>query len=142
MKSSIIGIMLWRLIVAASPYRNPDFTYTLYVLALQSELEVWLGIIAANVPTLGPLVSGIIYPKMKGYFESRGPDNSTPRGGIVRTFGSGPKKFRRDEFGLLSEDVSIELAEITPSKNAIRRDRDFHVTVEDGLGPAGKSRVM
>ncbi|KAI1135147.1 hypothetical protein F5Y05DRAFT_183573 [Hypoxylon sp. FL0543] len=52
----VISIMIWRLITTATPSDNADIVYDLYILALQSHLEIWLGILAVNIPALGPLL--------------------------------------------------------------------------------------
>lgn len=48
--------MAWRIsTTVAAANDKPDFTHHLYITALQSHLEVWLGIVATNLPTLAPL---------------------------------------------------------------------------------------
>lgn len=52
----IVAIMAWRIhstVIAGTAV--VDFTHNLFLTALQCHLEIWLGIIAANLPTLGPL---------------------------------------------------------------------------------------
>ncbi|KAI0095751.1 hypothetical protein GGR51DRAFT_544669 [Nemania sp. FL0031] len=105
----VIGIMSWRL-YTTSHDSKPDLVYDLYILALQSHLELWLGIIAANLPTLGPLIGHIsnmkFIQKLSSSSSSSAPLNGIRKFSLV-TFGSwgrNPKKGYRDEFYLLEAD--------------------------------------
>ena len=62
--------MIWRLIFTVQIANSLDWTYDLYTTALMSCLEVWLGIIAASLPTLAPLGSQFISPMYKRYLSS------------------------------------------------------------------------
>jgi hypothetical protein len=123
--------MLWRLVDTVIINPTPDFPFDLYILALQSLLEVWLGIIAANLPTLGALFQSIIYPKVKTLIDTYTSDKRSHQRRVIHTFGSSgeSKKPKRDQFGLLSED-SVELVDVPQGKNEIHMERDFTVTVE------------
>ncbi|OCL08732.1 hypothetical protein AOQ84DRAFT_221578 [Glonium stellatum] len=82
---------------------RPRLELYLYITALQSHLELWPGIIAANLPTLAPLFNKFIMPVIKSYLGSRG--SKQPSGGkhILRTFGSGDQP-KRDKFNHLDDD--------------------------------------
>lgn len=56
----VIVIMLWRLTTTIVPKANSDLVYDTYLLALQSHLELWLGIIAASFPALAPLMNSVL----------------------------------------------------------------------------------
>lgn len=66
---STIGIMCWRLEATTDSLQNPDFTYHFTIISLISNFELWLGIIAACIPTLAPLMKSYVRPalsKIKG----------------------------------------------------------------------------
>ncbi|KAI3327041.1 hypothetical protein HD806DRAFT_520044 [Xylariaceae sp. AK1471] len=73
-----IGVMVWRLIVTLRTRSSPDWTETLCRVGLISSLEVYLGIIAACIPTLGPLFNACVKHILN-------------RLGIVKTALSSPK---------------------------------------------------
>ncbi|KAK4077781.1 uncharacterized protein Triagg1_3475 [Trichoderma aggressivum f. europaeum] len=57
-----IGIMAWRLQFTISTLNDTDFVFNLFDIGLISLLELWLGIIAACIPTLGPLLKTYVKP--------------------------------------------------------------------------------
>ncbi|KAL6861929.1 hypothetical protein J3F83DRAFT_746202 [Trichoderma novae-zelandiae] len=57
-----IAIMAWRLQFTISTVNDTDFVYNLFDIGLISMLELWLGIIAACIPTLGPLLKTYVKP--------------------------------------------------------------------------------
>ena len=61
-KVRTVSIMAWRIQSTVRQQRSSDFIYDYYDIALQSHLEIWLGIIAATLPTLAPIVSRLIAP--------------------------------------------------------------------------------
>ncbi|KAH8700028.1 hypothetical protein GQ44DRAFT_67527 [Phaeosphaeriaceae sp. PMI808] len=65
---TVIGIMIWRLVTTAVPKKKPDLVYDTYLLALQSHLGLWLGILAANLPTLVPLAKRILVTQWNSNF--------------------------------------------------------------------------
>lgn len=60
--TSTIGIMAWRLQFTISTLNDTDFVFNLFDIGLISLLELWLGIIAACIPTLGPLLKTYVKP--------------------------------------------------------------------------------
>ena len=144
---SIVCVMAWRIQSTVASTANPDWNYTLYITALQSHLELWLGIIAANLPTLAPLFNKFIKPAIKSYLGSRGSKQPSAGGKrILRTFGSGDPT-KRDKFNRLDDDSldcpgeSIERQNFSKvetcaplsrcaSSFAISMRRDFEVGVE------------
>jgi hypothetical protein len=126
---SIVAIMLWRLTTTVQALdKAPDFSYDLYVVAVQSLLELWLGLIATNFPTIAPLFPKLVPPRVKQYFLSSG--SSRNKGGprvSLRTFGSSGRNPKLQDFDRLSDD-NQELEHL--GKNKISRRRDIEVSVE------------
>ena len=125
--------MLWRLVTTVQALEKPpDFSYDLFVVALQSLLELWLGLIAANFPTIAPLFPLLLHPRVKQYFASSAASNN--KGGAVRgaltTFGSSGRNGKRKDFNLLTNDESQELEEYNYKPDGISRRMDIEVSVE------------
>ncbi|KAI1135143.1 hypothetical protein F5Y05DRAFT_395763 [Hypoxylon sp. FL0543] len=59
-----IGVMSWRITVAAKTRSSSDYTYTFPLTAVLSFCELWLGIIVACIPTLAPLLNAYIKPAL------------------------------------------------------------------------------
>lgn len=134
--------MIWRLVSTAKPDPNPDLVYDAYLLALQSHLELWLGILAANLPSLAPLFNRFktipwskYLPKI-GSGNSRSDSNSSSLRIKLKTFGGSsgrpvPKQPNHSEFGILDDQNSEERVRM----GTIVRSHDFVVTVgEDNSG--------
>jgi hypothetical protein len=133
--------MSWRIQSTVVLSKDPDWNYGLFITALQSHLEIWLGIIAANLPTLAPLLSRLIAPAIRSYFKGQ---SSTGRRKIL-TFGTPENSVKRDEFDRLqsdSVDCSVELLEtqylnmvevgpptrsVSPYTIALRHDVEVYV---------------
>ena len=138
--------MAWRIQSTVASTTDPDWNYTLYITALQSHLELWLGIISANLPTLAPLFNKFIKPAVKSYWGSRGSKQPSAGGKHVpRTFGSGDPT-KRDKFNRLDDSLDYP-GELVERQNfskvetcaplsqciipfAISMRRDFEVGVE------------
>lgn len=130
----IIAVMLWRLgTTVQSLDKPPDFSYDLYVVSLQSFLELWLGLIATNFPTIAPLFPFLVPPRVKEYFLSSGSSRRViPARGAIRTFGSSGRNPRRRDFSLLSTsngEEGNELANLGGGEGISRRD-DIEISVE------------
>jgi hypothetical protein len=144
--------MAWRIQSTVVSTKESDWNYGLYTTALQSHLELWLGIIAANLPTLAPLFARFIKPVVKSYFRSRSfKQPSTGGKHLPRTFGSGDPTIKRDKFNRLADnsvDFPVELIErqdlnkveaggasrtVSSYAIAMRRDVDVRVEVFDPL---------
>ncbi|KAI0597599.1 hypothetical protein F4775DRAFT_593288 [Biscogniauxia sp. FL1348] len=128
----VIGILIWRMIDTVSPGHGDDLVYDLYVLALQSHLECWLGILAANIPALGPLLNRLSPSKITTYLKSGGNssnNDSRPyhRGLSLKTFGSSRVLSRpgRDDFQLLSDSERA-----LHQQGGIIMNQEFRVSVE------------
>ncbi len=105
--------MTWRIHSTVRATKEKDWNYGLYITALQSLLELWLGIIAANLPTLAPLTSQLIMPKIKSYFNSIGSKGPSSRRRIAYGMRGGEDSaLKRDKFKVLvNEDAHVELSE-------------------------------
>lgn len=57
--------MIWRLYFTVTSRYNTDFTWDLFYVGLISLLELWLGIVAATIPTLAPLIKKYIKPVIR-----------------------------------------------------------------------------
>ncbi|KAI0380258.1 hypothetical protein F5Y04DRAFT_102200 [Hypomontagnella monticulosa] len=122
----VIAIMIWRLVTTATPDDNADLVYDLYILALQSHLELWLGILAVNIPTLGPLIDRKSTSRyVRSLFSGRG-SRKASHGASFGTGGSSrdPKSPSHDEFQLLPSGKA------DPPHNGIVRDLEFRVSIE------------
>lgn len=56
--------MAWRLQFTIATLHDTDFVFNLYDIGLISLLELWLGVIAACIPTLGPLLKSYVKPAL------------------------------------------------------------------------------
>ncbi|RYP62674.1 hypothetical protein DL771_009615 [Monosporascus sp. 5C6A] len=59
-----IGIMCWRIWITAQSAKTPDLFLHLAEVGLVSELELWLGIVVVCMPTLKPLITKYVSPKI------------------------------------------------------------------------------
>ncbi|KAK7941422.1 uncharacterized protein PG986_013809, partial [Apiospora aurea] len=57
-----IAFMIWRITATIRTRNDPDFTKHLALIGLISSFEIWFGIIAACIPTLGPLLQAYVKP--------------------------------------------------------------------------------
>lgn len=107
-------------------YGEADMVYDLYILALQSHLELWLGIIAANIPILGPLISRLKWSNVREYLSGSPRSNISDGRSDLRTFGRfGVNGRDTDHFELLTDR-----ADAGASHGNIMKRQDFHVSVE------------
>lgn len=117
--------MIWRLIFTVMP-RTADYSYDLAMVALQSHLELWLGLIATNIPTIAPLLKNWIPSSMRKYFSSEGSKPIKCDGPVVLgTFGSGPNP-RFKDFSRLN-DVDIDERE-NQTVHGITVQQDFEIS--------------
>lgn len=95
--SSVTAIMAWRLQITLEPTTLDDVTFGLGPVCLVSSLELWIGIIAACMPTLSPLYMHYITPfisSVRGTSKKSGQLNGS--GGPVTIGGAsnGKKSYR------------------------------------------------
>ncbi|KAI1776442.1 hypothetical protein F4818DRAFT_414115 [Hypoxylon cercidicola] len=127
----VIAIMIWRMVYTARPDHGSDMTYELFTVSIQGQMEIWLGILAANIPTLGPLMSramGVVSSRVSSVSWKR-KQNSSASGHriILKTFGSSGNKDRsaRQDFYRL-KDGNCEPG----SRQGIVMNRETRVSVE------------
>ncbi|KAI1108461.1 hypothetical protein F5Y14DRAFT_457029 [Nemania sp. NC0429] len=136
--SGVIGILSWRLHTTLTPEKPPDMVYDLYLTALQSHTELFLGITAANLPMLGPLLTRI--PKMRICSRltrsplSSGSDASKRARSIV-TFGSAGQERQGQGQGQGGDELQLLTIEDErrgdhSNKTQNLRSRDSGVSVE------------
>ncbi|GKT46423.1 uncharacterized protein ColSpa_06604 [Colletotrichum spaethianum] len=108
-----IGIMIWRLINTVTTIGDLDFVYNLRDIGLISLLELWIGIIIACLPTLGPLFKTYVKPAV-----SKLTNPSTERGAVhlkeISTSGHSSRQPRRiyDKLGDSGSYMDLERAEL------------------------------
>ena len=133
--SSVIGVMIWRLISTVNPDHGKDMVYDLYYVAVQAQLEIWLGILAANLPTLGPLLTPIsrwpLARHVLSYWKETTAEktSATPsRGVALKTFSTFGRsdRFDRDDFERLHDENAV----VDDSQKGIVRDWEVRVSVE------------
>jgi hypothetical protein len=94
--------MVWRLVTITINTRDhtPDLPHDVVLLLLQSSLEIWLGIIAAHLPSLAPLLDCVMRSAALRYITSKFTHTSTLQEEsnssvvLVTIGGSGQKKWR------------------------------------------------
>lgn len=119
---STIGIMIWRIydLVSTAKDPNADFVHHLPILALTTTLELWLCIIIACIPTIGPIIKAHVKPLVS---KLSGGSSADGLGGTplqIITFGRGRfSRPRRDHGGytdvLGSQDPITEDVEANPT---------------------------
>ena len=130
---SVIGVMVWRMITTTNPNHGKDMVYDLFYVAVQGQLEIWLGILAANLPVLGPLLTPIsrwpLARHVLSYWKATSAEDSSPapsRGVALRTFGNFGRSagIDRDDFQRLNDENGGD------SQRGIVRDWEVRVSVE------------
>ncbi|KAI8935076.1 hypothetical protein NX059_007671 [Plenodomus lindquistii] len=117
----VIGIMIWRLVTTAVPKEDPDLVYDTYLLALQSHLELWLGILAANLPSIAPLARRLKIIKWNSYnrkYQSASSGSSDGKRSVrLKSFGRSFRRHDRNESDLLTDDTCSSIGGIQKSQN-------------------------
>lgn len=124
--------MCWRLHSTIVPVKPADLVYDTYLLALQSHLELWLGILAASMPTLGPLIGRIpVGPVVKKWLGSFSSSKRSSKNRVVKLRDiPGQSSSRQSEAGsnfvrLPGETKGRRLSE---SEGGILRSDEYHVS--------------
>ncbi|KAJ0139505.1 hypothetical protein CTA2_1771 [Colletotrichum tanaceti] len=111
-----IAIMVWRLINTVTTIGDQDFVYNLHDIGLISLLELWIGIIIACLPTLGPLFKTYVKPAVSR-FGSKPTDPSTDKSGAavhlkdlkdLKDISGGGRHHPRRAYGKLTDSVSYD----------------------------------
>ncbi|KAI1370298.1 hypothetical protein F4677DRAFT_438726 [Hypoxylon crocopeplum] len=127
----VISIMIWRMIYTARPDHGSDMTYELFTVCIQGQMEIWLGILAANIPTLGPLMNramSVVSSRVSSVSRKRKQNSSTSGHRIIlKTFGSSGNEDRsaRQDFYRLDDDNRE-----SGSQRCIVMNRETRVSIE------------
>lgn len=120
--------MTWRVVSLSRSARglDIDIVYDNYVLLLQTNLELWLGILAANIPTLAPILDGKPFLRFVEYISLKSPSSSwrsTPHVPL-RTWGRGENTRRpaNTSFEVIQDDSKI------PFRGQIMKNQSFEVS--------------
>ncbi|OLN85292.1 hypothetical protein CCHL11_04333 [Colletotrichum chlorophyti] len=124
-----IAIMVWRLINTVTTIGDPDFVWNLHDIGLVSLLELWIGIIIACLPTLGPLLKTYVKPAVSK-IGSKLTNPSTDSGQIHLKNMSSPRKI----YGKLDDTSSY--ADLERSKS---RTVDVAVTTKCQFSPGAEA---
>ncbi|EFQ35839.1 integral membrane protein [Colletotrichum graminicola] len=101
-----IAIMIWRLVNTLTTIGDPDFVYILHDIGLVSLLELWIGIVIACLPTLGPLFKTYVKPAV-----SKLTNPSSNKGSVqlkdISSSGHSTRTPRR-AYGKLDDTTSVD----------------------------------
>lgn len=146
-RHSVVGVSAWRIVTTVESTKTLDWSYMLLTIGLQSHLELWLGILAANLPMMSTIFTRLVSPRFKSWVSSmkssRVPRTATEGGNSSRhTIGSHIMAVRvRKDFSQLSEsDASI----ISSNKDVLCAEPGVQTEVRAQWRPrdrAGDSRV-
>ncbi|GJC96504.1 Integral membrane protein [Colletotrichum higginsianum IMI 349063] len=137
-----IAIMIWRLVNTVVTIGDPDFVYNLHDIGLISLLELWIGIIIACLPTLGPLFKTYVKPAVSR-FGSKLTDPSTDKGGAavhlkdLSSSGHSGRHLPRRTYDKLGDNVSyddLERAEMPGAGAAVTTKCQFSPEFEAPRG--------
>ncbi|KAF2726515.1 hypothetical protein EJ04DRAFT_398336, partial [Polyplosphaeria fusca] len=59
---AVVAVSAWRIVTTVESMKTLDWSYVLATVALQSHLELWLGILAANLPMMSPIFKKAFAP--------------------------------------------------------------------------------
>lgn len=136
--------MIWRLVVTQRTRESADWTATLCLVGIIASLEVYLGIIAICIPTLGPLFNAYVKPFLnrlglmktnaasgakKVYLETIGGSGSNKRSRGYAAFTDSVDK-------IISNDGSMMLTPIGDGKVTSK------VTSQPAFRPSHETRSM
>ncbi|KAI0506159.1 hypothetical protein F5B22DRAFT_660668 [Xylaria bambusicola] len=122
-----IALISWRSAVTVRTRGSPDWTGSLCKVGEIATLELYLGIIAVCIPTLGPLFNAYMKPVFsKLGLTTMGAPKSGPNNLYLRTWGSSGTKKRVQNYSELNESAD----RIVSRDNSIR------------LGTTGESKVV
>ncbi|KAI1362620.1 hypothetical protein F5Y08DRAFT_269084 [Xylaria arbuscula] len=120
-----IALISWRLAVTLRTRGSLDWTGSLCKVGEIAELELYLGIIAVCIPTLGPLFNAQVKPLLsKMGLSTAGTKKSTPNNMYLRTWGSSGTKNKKSQNKYSELDESRD--------NIADKDDDFTAFNPDG----------
>lgn len=120
--------MTWRVVTMS---RNKggiavDLVYDNYLLLLQSNLELWLGILAANLPSLAPILDVQAFSKIVEYLSIKSfrSKSSSTRHLPMITFGRGgvSRRANNDDLEMTRDDFEV------PFRPEVMKHQSFEVS--------------
>lgn len=102
-----VAFVLWRLGVTERTRNSPDWTDTLCQVGLIASLEIYLGIIAVCIPTLGPLFNAYVKPSLNriGFMKSAKASGPGVKPSYLQTFGGSNSNKRSHGYSEFSESA-------------------------------------
>ncbi|KAI1111872.1 hypothetical protein F5Y14DRAFT_288999 [Nemania sp. NC0429] len=140
-----IALVIWRLVVTQQTRESPDWTATLCTVGIIASLEIYLGIIAVCIPTLGPLFNEYLKPFLGrfGFMKTHPSASGARKLYEDRVGGSGSNKRSRGyaAYGdsvdkIISHDDSMKLTPMGEGKVTSK------VVSESGFKPINETRSM
>jgi hypothetical protein len=125
-----VGVSAWRIASTVQSTKTVDWSYILIDIALQSHLEIWLGIISANLPMMSPLLTKILMPAVSGFLKSLSSRGYGSSGGAKQSHdesnisASRRKRFRQLEEGTESMESPLAAIDTGIGRHANFRDDD------------------
>ncbi|KAL7627702.1 hypothetical protein AAE478_001896 [Parahypoxylon ruwenzoriense] len=141
-----IGLMCWRLVITAESARTTDLFFYLPDIGLVSELELWLGIIVVCIPTMKPLVTKYLTPRIL-QLKSMTTGSSRSRPENIQLKYVGRSQVRRGYHTLEGEQNSVnaypQSQQATDSVGPIRTECTYDPNAKhaDGVAELGKIHV-
>ncbi|KAF7957204.1 hypothetical protein EAE96_002795 [Botrytis aclada] len=129
---AVVGIGAWRINTTIKSTKSVDWSWFVVPVGLQSHLELWLGIIAANLPQMSPLLTRLLLPAMSSFYKSITSSRYTlsRTGGQKDTSGStddsrGGKSSRRRFTQISDERTELESMEVPLGTIERRHETDI-----------------
>ncbi|KAI1292401.1 hypothetical protein F5Y03DRAFT_388322 [Xylaria venustula] len=137
-----IALVIWRLVVTERTRGSADWTKTLCNVGIIAALELWLGVIAVCIPTLGPLFNAYLKPVFTKLGLTNGATKPTPSNHYLKTFGSSGTNKRSRKYSelndsadhIVSRDDSIKLTPTVEGKVVSECTFNDAHAVENGRG--------
>ena len=126
--------MAWRLQITILATTQADFVWGLANIGLAALLEVWLGIVAACIPVLTPLIVKFLGPAWAKVAHTPGHtgDSGGQRYKVSHgTIGSGKRRYDRDSYLELGEGRNLNRSEAMKSSSIADEDEEWS---SDGRG--------
>ncbi|KAI0972071.1 hypothetical protein F4678DRAFT_472101 [Xylaria arbuscula] len=119
-----IALVIWRLVVTERTRSSPDWTKSLCDVGKIAALELWLGVIAVCIPTLGPLFNAYLKPLFTKLGLTNVATKPNPSNHYLKTFGSSGTNKRSRKYSelndsadhIVSRDDSIKLTPTVEGK--------------------------
>ncbi|KAI1427424.1 hypothetical protein F5Y12DRAFT_712230 [Xylaria sp. FL1777] len=100
-----IALIIWRLVITERTRGSPDWTSTLCQVGEIAALEIYLGVIAVCIPTLGPLFNAYIKPLMVRWGWATATSKQGQTNLYLKTFGSSGTNKRTRKYSELNDSI-------------------------------------